>query len=98
MSRHSVGQHGWEDPSMPPSDFEAKPDKEWLEEQNNKQIKQQAVEIKRLQGALETIRTASEFHAQNGVSDHVMRYAHESNKRLCDSILDMSDNREGGDT
>jgi predicted ArsR family transcriptional regulator len=37
--------------------------------------------------ALCRIRIAAEFHAQDGVSDDVRRYAHESTKRLADEVL-----------
>lgn len=37
--------------------------------------------------ALERIAIASEFHAQPGISDGVMRYAHESTKRLAEATI-----------
>ena len=40
-----------------------------------------------LKAGLRTIQTASEFHSQIGVADHVMRYAHESTARLCAALL-----------
>jgi hypothetical protein len=43
--------------------------------------------ILELSQALNTIHAASGFHSQNGVSDHCMRYAHESNERLCNETL-----------
>lgn len=46
-----------------------------------------ADEIERLREGIKRIQIAAEFHAQDGVSDHVMRYAHESTKRLCDELL-----------
>lgn len=48
-------------------------------------------ENKRLRDALERIKTASEFHSQDGISEHVIRYAHESTSRLAKQAL------EGGD-
>ncbi len=46
------------------------------------------LEVLRLREALETIAVAAEFHAQIGVSDGVMRYAHESTYRLARATLD----------
>jgi len=42
------------------------------------------IELKR---DINTIIRASQFHAQDGVSDHVMRYAHESTNRLAEQML-----------
>ncbi len=47
-----------------------------------------SLEVLRLREALETIVVAAEFHAQIGVSDDVMRYAHESTYRLARATLD----------
>ena len=44
-------------------------------------------EVTDLLAALERIATASEFHAQQGVADHVMRYAHESTFRLASAAI-----------
>ena len=53
-------------------------------------------ENERMREGLERIRVASEFYAQfadttgkvvDGVSADVIRYAHESTKRLCDNLL-----------
>lgn len=46
-----------------------------------------ADEIDQLREVISRIRIAAEFHGQEGVADHVMRYAHESTKRLCDEAL-----------
>lgn len=51
--------------------------------------------IEALKEGIERIRTASEFYAQDGVSSDLVRYAHESTKRLCDELL--SDNGESGE-
>ena len=45
--------------------------------------------IEALEAGIETIRTAAEFHGRSGVSDHVMRYAHETTARLCDTLLSV---------
>lgn len=54
-------------------------------------ISELKAERDRYREALERIQTAAQFHSQDGLSDSVMRYAHESTARLADKALGGND-------